>query len=79
MKLCMIAGLLALACMTQAREELGDATFEKLRDYIRPRPDELKWKEIPWLTTFADGVKSADAADKPLLLWAMNGHPLACT
>lgn len=73
--------LVALACTfaATAGEELSDAAFDKLRDYIVPKPEELKWKEIPWRATFWDGVKEAQAADKPLLVWAMNGHPLACT
>jgi hypothetical protein len=34
---------------------------------------------VPWLASFAEGVRAADAARKPLLLWIMNGHPLGCT
>jgi hypothetical protein len=26
-----------------------------------------------------DGVIAAQKQDMPILLWAMNGHPLACT
>jgi hypothetical protein len=39
----------------------------------------LAWQQIPWATTFKDGIVAADAAGKPLLLWTMNGHPLGCT
>ena len=31
------------------------------------------------LGTLAEAVVQAHAQDMPILLWAMNGHPLACT
>lgn len=55
---------------------LTDATYERLRDYILPRPYELKFLEIPWQPTFWNGVAQAQRQDKPLLLWFMEGHPL---
>ena len=47
--------------------------------HLRPCADELAWRAIPWLDTFAAGVLAADEEKKPLLFWAMNGHPLGCT
>ena len=58
---------------------LSEQTFAGLRDFIRPTPDEMRWQEIPWRTTFWNAVQEAQATDKPILAWAMNGHPLACT
>lgn len=49
------------------------------RDYLAAADDEDAWRRIPWSTTLADGVERASAAEKPLLLWVMNGHPLGCT
>jgi len=60
-------------------QTLSEQTFADLRDFIRPTPDEMRWQEIPWRTTFWDAVQEAQATDKPILAWAMNGHPLACT
>lgn len=48
-------------------------------DAIAPGAAELTFEAIPWLPTFADGVLAAAAQDRPLLFWAMNGHPLGCT
>jgi len=48
-------------------------------DHLTPEPDELKWAEIPWLSSLHEGIVAADASDRPLLLWVMNGHPLGCT
>ena len=47
--------------------------------YIRPSPDERRWQTIPWRSTFSGAVSEAARRQMPLLLWAMNGHPLACT
>jgi hypothetical protein len=58
--------------------QLTDKTFAEWRDRIRPKTDELCFKTVDWLPTFWDGVMAAQKADKPILLWAMNGHPLAC-
>jgi hypothetical protein len=59
--------------------DLTDKTFAAWRDRIRPKSDDLCYKTVNWLPTFWDGVMAAQKADKPILLWAMNGHPLACT
>ena len=58
---------------------IDDQNYEVWRNHILPDEDELAWKRIPWLSTFKDGILAADAAQKPLLLWTMNGHPLGCT
>ena len=63
----------------EADIELTDKNYEIWRDHILPDLDEMAWNQIPWLSTFHDGIVSADAAQKPLLLWTMNGHPLGCT
>jgi hypothetical protein len=59
--------------------DLTDVNYTVWRDHILPDPSELEWEQIPWLTTFKDGILAANAARKPLLLWTMNGHPLGCT
>jgi len=46
---------------------------------ILPSKQESKFLELPWLQTFADGIREADRLEKPLLLWTMNGHPMGCT
>jgi len=55
------------------------STLDEWRATILPTPEESAWSAIPWLASFADGIRRADADRKPLLLWAMNGHPLGCT
>ena len=75
-----IALAAALTQMGGARsQELTDATYAKWRDYLLPSPKDLAYKSIPWRASFWDAVIDAQAQDKPILLWTMNGHPLGCT
>ncbi len=54
-------------------------TLDAWRAHILPGADELAYAAVPWHVTFADGLEAARAEGRPLLLWAMNGHPLGCT
>lgn len=59
--------------------ELTDKTFEAWRERIRPNAEERSVDTVDWQPTLWDGVMAAQKEDKPILMWAMNGHPLACT
>ena len=63
----------------EADIDLSDENYAVWRDHILPDLSEMAWNQIPWLSTFKDGIIAADAAGRPLLLWTMNGHPLGCT
>ncbi len=74
---------LLLAVVLAAQDEpapvLDRGTFAELWEHVVPKADELAWQRIAWHGTLAAGVVQAHASDRPILLWAMNGHPLACT
>ena len=70
---------LLLAAGTLPAQELTDTTYARWRDFIRPKPAELAYQQIPWRTSFWDALVEAQAKEKPILLWTMNGPPLACT
>lgn len=71
--------LLALLAAPAFTQELNSDTYAHWRDYLVPPAEEEAWLEIGWRTTFWDGLRAAQEERKPLLLWAMNGHPLGCT
>jgi hypothetical protein len=73
-----VSAALLLAGQAHA-EELNDATYTRLRNYLVPSEKDLAYKAIPWRVSYWDAVVEAQAKDKPILLWAMNGHPLGCT
>jgi len=78
---CMVAqaGPLETRLPNSGNPEVTEGTLRHWLDTIRPSPDELKWQAVPWRARFWDAVIEAQEADKPVLLWAMNGHPLGCT
>jgi hypothetical protein len=56
--------------------EIDPAHFDLLFAQIKPAPSELRWLEIPWIGSLLEGRAAAVAHQKPMFLWAMNGHPL---
>ena len=58
---------------------LTDANYTELRDQVHPTADELAWQKIPWRASVWDGIVEGQKSDRPILLWILNGHPLACT
>lgn len=63
----------------QGQPRLDETSFETLKFKIAPGQEELAWRKIAWRTSLASGIAEARAQDKPILLWATNGHPMACT
>jgi hypothetical protein len=74
-----LATIMLAASVATAPPVPDQASFAHWRNYIRPTAEETRWQSIPWLTTYWDGVTQGQKSDKPLLVWVMNGHPLACT
>lgn len=52
--------------------------FAQMHRAIKPRPEERLWTQIPWGVDLWEARRHALALGKPILLWAMNGHPLGC-
>lgn len=76
-----LASLLALPAAPDGPRgpELTGETFPKWRDYLLPKGEDLAYRVIPWRASFWEAVVEAQAQEKPILLWAMNGHPLCNT
>ncbi|MHC4924870.1 MAG: hypothetical protein ACYTG4_12490 [Planctomycetota bacterium] len=72
--LLLAAGLLAVPPV-----ELTEKNYASTRDTILPSKSEAAWQSIPWRASLWSAAVEAHEARKPILLWAMNGHPLACT
>jgi hypothetical protein len=75
----LVLGIVLAVTNAASAQELTDATYAKWRDYLLPAEKDLAYKAIPWRASYWDAVVEAQAKDKPILLWAMNGHPLGCT
>lgn len=76
----MLAVSAAIAAQAFAAPGVQDpATAAEVRAHVLPDAEELAWKALGWRASLWAGVVDAQAAEKPILLWAMNGHPLGCT
>ena len=69
---------MAISLPAYAVDPIKPAQFEKLHALIKPRADELKFMEIPWMTDLWAARKKAADEGKPILLWEMDGNPLGC-
>ena len=59
-------------------QELTEEKYASLLDELRPKEGAL-WRTIPWKTSLLAAQKSAALENKPIFIWAMDGHPLGCT
>ncbi len=59
--------------------ELTKENYAKWRDHVLPRNWELSYRRLPWRPSFWEAIVEAQEKDKPILFWAMNGHPLCNT
>ena len=79
----MLAALLltAAGASAQSARPMVPTTKNKAawRRHILPTESELAFEKIPWADSFGAGMKEARVQNKPVLFWAMNGHPLGCT
>ena len=67
-----------LAPLSEA-DEPQPVDVDAVLDHVLPDKRDLAWTKVPWRATLWDAVIEAHAQKKPILLWAMNGHALACT
>jgi len=80
MRICLMALLLlAVAPGPLVGQELNWKSLEYWHRYILPKSSELTWQKVPWRPTYWGAVIEAQKKRRPILLWTMNGHPLANT
>jgi hypothetical protein len=59
-------------------EEISQQEFTKLQESILPDA-KAAWRTIPWKISLLDAQATAAKSQKPIFIWAMDGHPLGCT
>jgi hypothetical protein len=58
--------------------ELTEREFQRLHKLLTPAAD-TPWRTIPWKISLLDAQHTAVEENKPIFIWAMDGHPLGCT
>jgi hypothetical protein len=76
----LVAASVVAAMVAPARgaEPIDASQFERLHSLIKPKAEEEKWAQIPWLASLWEARELAAREGKPILLWEMDGHPLGC-
>lgn len=57
--------------------DLSDEDFERLHAELQPGDE--PWLTIPWKISVLNAQQAAAKENKPIFIWAMDGHPLGCT
>ena len=59
----------------------GDLTEERCSKLLAElqQGKEALWRTIPWKLSILEARATAFKQDKPIFIWAMDGHPLGCT
>ena len=56
-------------------QKINGANLDRWIDFIRPSGEELGWRAIRWHSSLSEAAEEAEKLKRPILLWAMNGHP----
>jgi len=69
---------LALSAAATCAGDLDRLTAYQRSEYraIKPTAAEMKWRQIPWITDLATGIRQAKAEKRPLLIWTAGDEPL---
>jgi putative VirB-like lipoprotein len=69
-----LAAAALAACAVAPAQELTPATFDRLRERIDVKADELRWQQVRWVP-FWDGLVAAQQQDRPIFYWIYFGDP----
>lgn len=55
--------------------ELTAENLDQWLEFLRPTDQELGWRKVRWHHSLSTAAAEARELQRPILLWAMNGHP----
>ena len=79
-RLCLITAFCVIgpAVSGSDPDSITEKEFEKLHAEI-DTPKDSPWRSIPWKISLLEAQNEAAKTNKPIFIWAMDGHPLGCT
>ncbi|QDT09706.1 hypothetical protein [Planctomycetes bacterium K23_9] len=67
-----------IAAQAAVSAELTSERFTQLHRELQA-DDAALWRTIPWNTDLLVARRKAGQQNRPIFIWAMDGHPLGCT
>lgn len=58
-----------------AAPKITATNLDQWMNFIRPSKAELGWRAVRWHRSLSEAAEEAGRLNRPILLWAMNGHP----
>ncbi|MGY8642222.1 MAG: hypothetical protein ACKVJU_14155 [Verrucomicrobiales bacterium] len=55
--------------------EITGESLDRWLTFLKPTDGELGWRKLRWHHDLSAAAAEAKELDRPILLWAMNGHP----
>lgn len=77
MKILSVIATFSILTNASLLDSLDFTEFENLHRELKPV--QSAWKSIPWHLNLVTAQQAAIEQNKPLFIWAMDGHPLGCT
>lgn len=74
---CLVLTLCLVATSVSA-DDLTEAEFKRLHQELQISKNDA-WRKIPWMISLLNAQQQAAKDQKPIFIWAMDGHPLGCT
>jgi hypothetical protein len=69
-------GLALVAGVRAAEAPLAPEELARRAEVVRPSPDELRWQQLPWLTSLVEARQTAQRERRPIFLWVSSDPPL---
>jgi hypothetical protein len=67
----LVAGALLPPAVGPTHEDLA-----RRAAVVKPAAEELRWQQIPWVIDLTQGLKLAQAENRPIFLWVTGDDPL---
>ncbi len=79
-RLIMVLGLLVAGMQFNGviAQQLSEQKCQELLHELQAG-EKAVWRTIPWKLSVLEARRDAFEQDKPIFIWAMDGHPLGCT
>jgi hypothetical protein len=74
-----IAGFIIAISVMAGAQTPPNVSLEELdrrAEIIKPSPNELKWRNIPWVLDLGKGQQLAQQERRPIFLWVTGDDPL---